>query len=233
MPEQDECILKAPSPDRVRWCERETMVSFRSFSASARPPPIQHVYDQNSSGRTFAKHLELKKHPLVSAGIAVFSRRQAGVNQSLQRTDRQWLHSNLWGGSVTVLFLAPLSRVSVSLRKLSVARPDDWTAAVSPACPRRGVFSSLVPLMSLSPAAGRGGGGPLLSSGVIDRSNPLLCFCFPTVQYVSLLLSNYRRGPFQAGRLELELGQITAAALLLHSCKKKTKTKQKKKGSTT
>lgn len=55
-----------------------------------------------------------EKHPLVSAQISLFSRRLAGVNQSLQRTDIQWLHSNLWGGSVTVLFLAPLSRVSVS-----------------------------------------------------------------------------------------------------------------------
>lgn len=46
--------------------------------------------------------------------MAVFSRRQAGVKQSLPRTDRQWLHSNLWGGSGTALFLALHSRVSVS-----------------------------------------------------------------------------------------------------------------------
>lgn len=58
--------------------------------------------------------LKIQKHPPLCAQIAVFSRRQAGVNQSLLRTDRQWLHSNLWGGSVTVLFLALHSRVSVS-----------------------------------------------------------------------------------------------------------------------
>lgn len=54
------------------------------------------------------------KHAPFRAQIALFSRRQVGVNQSLQRTDSQWLYSNLWGGRVTILFLAPHSRVSVS-----------------------------------------------------------------------------------------------------------------------
>jgi len=47
-----------------------------------------------------------------------FSTRRAGVNESSQRTGRRWLHSNILGGSVTVLFLAPPFQGVRVLRKL-------------------------------------------------------------------------------------------------------------------
>ena len=67
-------------------------------------------------------------------------------------------------GSVTVLFLARHSRVSVSCGSDQLPGPDGWTAAAaatSPARPRRrrrGVSLLLCPLMPPSLAERRGGG---------------------------------------------------------------------------
>lgn len=142
-----------------------------------------------------------------------------------QRTGRQWLHSNLWGGSVTVLFLAPLPCV---LRKLSVARPDDWTAAVSPSSSPPSCFSSLVPTDVTVASCSAGGwicfhAAWLTHTYTVTRTltNPHPPSVSASLQYsMCLLLSNYRLRPSQAGQ-----GQIKAdglwSALLHHSFKSK------------
>lgn len=79
-----------------------------------------------------------------------------------QRTGRQWLRSNLWGGSVTVLFLAPLPRVSVSCGSYQLLGPMIGPQPSHPARPRRRVSALLSPLMSLSPAVRRGGGSAFM-----------------------------------------------------------------------
>lgn len=127
-----------------------------------------------------------KKSTCVGFEFLSFPRGQLRVKQSLQRTGRQWLHSNLWGGSVTVLFLAPRSRVSVSCGSYQLPGlmigpwlflPPVPAAVFQFSCPTDVTVASC-------------GGGALISNGMMDRTvdthrrthtyariSPLLCFC--------------------------------------------------------
>lgn len=88
---------------------------FSSWSCSAFPrQPVQHLARTTRMERERSIIKQIENVHLCRLEFLCFPVGWLGVKQSLQRTDRQWLHSNLWGGSVTALFLAPHSRVSVS-----------------------------------------------------------------------------------------------------------------------
>lgn len=94
------------------------------------------------------------------------------------------------------------------LRKLSVARRDDWRVAVA--------WSLWCHCRQLR---GEGRRGSVISNGMIDRivdSNSSSVSALSTVQNVSLLLSNYSLGRIQAGHWDL--GQITAGMRCSASC---------------
>lgn len=142
--------------------------------------------------------------------------------------DRQWLWSNPWGASVTVLFLAHHRTVSRGSYQLSGSTRLDPSLLIHPPGPIP-VPSPCAPvlLMSLRPAAGSRGRAKL-SWRVIDRPGdptPFFSVSLPYSVYVAPHLSNYRPGS-QAG--QLEQGHIKAVwgraepdflcVLLVRSC---------------
>lgn len=104
------------------------------------PPAAPCTYDWNG-----ALGDKQKASTCVSLTSCIPPSPQAGwgLSRVYRGQTAQWLCPNLWGGSGTVLFLAPHSRVSVSCGSYQLPGPDDWPAALSPARPHRGVSALL------------------------------------------------------------------------------------------
>lgn len=125
-----------------RCCGRETdFLILLSFSTAVCAAP--HTYDQKvrESERTLGNNQQKKKaSSFAGSDCCVFQEAVLGLSRVYRgQTDRQWLHSNLWGGSFTVLFLAPHSRVSVSCGSYQLPGLMIGPQPSLPPCPHRGV----------------------------------------------------------------------------------------------